>query len=251
MKELKSLVNFLDKNELEYNQEGKDRFKKTGLATMRKLAKALKLQKFEASFNPGGIAVAGDLHLMGMFNENVGIYFSISSGIMKRGFSCMFRTIKHMKDYSGGSNNWMDGNEFSDLDTVKRLVYRQCGIKESELELVRPENLVKAAVSIHQKVGKYDQKEYDKIFSAYEKHLMYGNYFLNGLDPKRVEDLTLATLAYKKHVTTKEESGQFIFQKFTFNGGKGSIADLLNAYRDQIWEIFNAFSGRCSIEDIW
>lgn len=241
MKELKSLVRFIDNTDLQYNQEGKDRFKKTGLAAMRKLAKALKLQKFEASFNPGGIAVAGDLHLMGMFNDNVGIYFSISSGIFNRGFSCMYRTIKHMKDYSGGSNQYMDGEEFSDLDTVKRLVYRLCHVKESELELVRPENLVKAAVNIKQKVGKYDQAEFDKVFETYKNHIIYGNYFLNGFDPRRAEDLAYATLAFKKYANGDDE---FLYEEFTFGGGKGTISKLLNSYRPEIWELFNELSGR-------
>ncbi len=78
MKTLKNLYNWMNGRTFEYNQEAKDRFKQRGLADMRKLAKELKLREFKVSFNPGGIAVPGDLMLMGMFNDNMGIYVHIS-----------------------------------------------------------------------------------------------------------------------------------------------------------------------------
>lgn len=253
MKQLKALVRFLETHSLSYNQEAKDRFKTIGLATMRKLAKELKLKTFEASFNAGGIAVAGDLHLMGMFNDNVGIYFSITDGSFARNsVSIMFRTIKHMKDYSGGSNQWMSGDEFSDLENVKRLVYRACGVSESDLVGIKPKNAVKPATTIKQKAGKFDQAEFDRIAEKYSNHFQYGNYFrIDGSSKDRIDDLTYATLAYKKHVTTKAESNEFLYQKFTFIGGKGTVEKLLNAYRPEIWDIFNPESGRYEVEDLW
>jgi len=61
----------------------------------------------------------------------------------------------------------------------------------------------------------------------------------------------MATLAYKKHVKTAKDSEKFLYQKFTFTGGKGTIESLLNIYRQQIWEIFNQFSNRNEVEDLY
>jgi hypothetical protein len=245
MKELKLLYKWMDGRTFTYNEESKNKFKERGLAVMRKLAKHLKLREFEASFNAGGIAVPGDLMLMGMFNDEMGIYVKISSG---RTPECMFRTIKHMKDYSGGSNNWAYTEV--DFERLPLLIHRLCGVNPADLVGIKPKNLVGAAGTIKQKVGKFNQEEYDKIANAYKQHLVYGNYF-NASAPERIVDLTMATLAYKKHVKTKKESEEFLNQKFTFEGGKGTISSLLNCYRDSIWEVFNQFSNRYEIEDLW
>ena len=138
MKELKSLWNFVNGRQLSYDQPNKDRFKEVGLAVMRKLAKKLKLREFEASFNPGGIAVAGDLHLMGMFNDKVGIYIQVSQGCFGTKFECMYRNITHMKDYSGGSNNW--ANEERDFLKLPESIYRICRINPADLVGVKSIN---------------------------------------------------------------------------------------------------------------
>lgn len=250
MKELRNLYIWMNGRTLTYNQEAKDRFKERGLADMRKLAKRLKLREFEASFNAGGIAVPGDLHLMGMFNDKVGIYITISQGVFSTSPECMYRTIKHMKDYSGGSNNWAKSG--TDFERLPELIHRLCGINPADLVGVKTKNVVKPATSIKQKVGKFKQEEYDEIYSKYQSHFSYGNYFrVDGNSHDRIHDLTMATLAYKKHVKTKKEGEEFLNQKFTFTGGKGTIERLLNSYRDSIWEIFNDYSGRYEIEDLW
>ena len=250
MKDLKDLYNWMEGRTFTYNQEAKDRFKERGLATMRKLAKQLKLREFEASFNAGGIAVPGDLHLMGMFNDETGIYISISQGTFSTSPECLFRTIKHMKDYSGSSNNWAKReDEFLNLP---KSIYRLCNINPADLVDIKSKNLVAAAGTIKQKAGKFKQEEYDKIYSKYQSHFANGNYFRIGSgSDDRINDLTLATLAYKKHVKTKKESEEFLYQKFTFTGGKGTIERLLNVYRDSIWEVFNSYSNRYEIEDLW
>lgn len=250
MKELKSLRNFVDGRQLKYDQPNKDRFKEIGLAVMRKLAKKLKLREFEASFNPGGIAVTGDLHLMGMFNDSIGIYIQISQSCFGANFECMFRTIANMKDYSGGSNNWAKAErEFLKLPES---IYRICRINPADLVGVKSINLVKAAGTIKQKAGRFKQKEYDEIYLVYQSHFDNGNYFgVNGNSSERINDLTLATLAYKKSVKTIQESKDFLYQKFTFTGGKGTIERLLSVYRDSIWGIFNQLSGRYDIEELW
>ena len=247
MKDLKDLFKWMDGRTFSYNQEAKDRFKERGLATMRKLAKQLKLREFKASFNPGGIAVPGDLQLMGMFNDEMGIYVHISQG---RNPECYFRTIKHMKDYSGGGNNW--ARTELDFERLPQLIYQLCRINPADLVGVKSKNVAEIALNIKQKVGKFKQEEYDEIFEAYQKHFANGNYFrINENSENRIDDLTMATLAYKKHVKTKKEGEEFLNKKFTFTGGKGSISSLLNCYRDRIWEIFNNYSNRYEIEDLW
>jgi len=247
MKELKLLHKWMDGRSFEYNEANKALFKTRGLAVMRKLAKQLKLREFKASFNAGGIAVAGDLHLMGMFNDETGIYISISNG---RTPECMFRTIKHMKDYSGGSNNWARCEQ--DFERLPSLIHRLCGVNPAELVGIKTKNLEGVATSIKQKVGKFKQEEYDEIFKAYQNHFAYGNYFReNANSTAQIDDLTMATLAYKKHVKTAKDSEKFLYQKFTFTGGKGTIESLLNIYRQQIWEIFNQFSNRNEVEDLY
>ena len=256
-KELNHLFNFVSSRSLKYEQDNKNQFKKIGLSTMRKFAKQLKLREFEAHFNQGGIAVSGDLQLTGMFNDNVGIYIQISQGVFNTNFECMYRTIKNMKDYSGGSNNWAKDKDL--FLRLPELVYQICKINPADLVGVKSNNLVKAATTIKQKVGKYKQEDYDKIYEAYQNHFQYGNYFrVDANSEDRIHDLTMATLAYKKHVFNPETGGSkienpenFLFIKFTFTGGKGNISTLLNSYRGEIWGIFNQFSGRYEVEDLW
>lgn len=233
MKELRNLYNWMNGRTLEYNQEAKDRFKERGLADMRKLAKRLKLREFEASFNAGGIAVPGDLHLKGMFKDGVGIYVKISQGVFSSSPECLYRTMKGMKDYSGGSNNWAKTADM--FEELPKLIHRLCGINPEDLVGVKTKNAVKPATSIKQKVGKFKQEEYDEIYKEYQLHFANGNYFkIGSWSHERIHDLTMATLAYKKHVKTQKESHEFLHQRFTFTGGKCTIERLLNSYRDVI-----------------
>ncbi len=249
MKDLKLLYKWMNGRTFEYNQEAKDRFKERGLATMRKLAKQLKLREFKVSFNAGGIAVAGDLYLQGMFNDEIGIYVKISQGIFRSlEPECSYRTIKSMSDHSGGANNWAKSEV--DFERLPSLIYNLCKINPADLVGVKSKNVEGIATQLKQKVGKFNQEEYDEIANAYRQHFAYGNYF-GATAPERVVDLTFATLAYKKYVKTKKEGEEFLNKKFTFAGGKGTIERMLNAYRDSIWEIFNQFSNRYEIEDLW
>lgn len=94
-----------------YNPEFKEKFRKIGVKAMRELATLLELNEIEHEidihFNPGGIAVSGDLTLMGMWSDNEGIYISMNKDFPNKPWGdVLFRTIKHMKDFSGGSNNY-------------------------------------------------------------------------------------------------------------------------------------------------
>jgi hypothetical protein len=87
------------------------------------------------------------------------------------------------------------------------------------------------------------------IAKAYSEHLRLGNYF-NTTDPQRVVDLTDITMAYNAKVVNGVGAGamkdsEFLNMELTFDSGNlGTPSSLLDSYRDQIWTIFNHFSGR-------
>jgi hypothetical protein len=106
----------------------KETFGRTGKAALKELAQYLGLNEYKVDFNKAGVAVSGDLTLMGMFEPEKGIYISFN----KDGFSngVLYRTISHMKDYTGGGNNYFSETEFATPETIKEKVYRLVGIKE-------------------------------------------------------------------------------------------------------------------------
>jgi hypothetical protein len=87
------------------------------------------------------------------------------------------------------------------------------------------------------------------IEQEYSKHLAYGNYF-NASDPQRIVDLADATMAYNNQVVQsfgedKVHDHEFINSEITFNSGNvGTICQLLDMYRDEIWGLFNSLSDR-------
>ena len=98
-----------------YNYEAKQAFKKAAMRWARTIAKALQLPKgtFEVRFNPGGIAVSGDLTL-----HHEKFYLSLSD------FGAYWRTCKGLKDYgstSSGPNQPICTFVSSTLDNSKLL----------------------------------------------------------------------------------------------------------------------------------
>ncbi len=87
---------------LSYNEWAKAKFKEVGIKAMEELGWLLELNRFETRFNPGGIAVSGDIVLMGMWNRYIGIYVLLNKGVMRSGY---YRAIQHMQDYTGGVNH--------------------------------------------------------------------------------------------------------------------------------------------------
>jgi len=115
MKELDIITDILRNEEISYNPMTKKKFKKSGLIFLKQLGEDLKLSETVVSFNPGGIAVSGDLILMGMCNVMMGVYVTISQG----GYSpLMYRTIKDMKDYAGGRNHFIELDKLNDYDSI-------------------------------------------------------------------------------------------------------------------------------------
>ena len=84
-------------------------------AFLRALAKDLDFEVCKVFNNYAGIAVSGEITLMGMWDDGNGLYFQLNQPL--RPFnSFLFRDIKHMKDYSGGRNQWLDCSLFADGD---------------------------------------------------------------------------------------------------------------------------------------
>lgn len=250
--QLTRLIRFVHDNYLSYNQSAKEKFKTMGLQAMKRLASALKLREFKIDFNAGGIAVSGDLHLMGMFNDNVGIYITISEGSHHNGCTFLYRTIKHMNDYSGGSNNY-----FRDVVSEKEVVdtiHRLCKVKPEDLVTSKrfaSRNLDPTGKSIEQFTGnkRKDFKErYDRAYKMFQDHLAYGNYFgLGAGSHDRIHDLTIAALAYDNLVHFKEQmTGEgFLNTKFTFpSGNEGRTSQLIDCYRPEMWDTFGRASNK-------
>jgi len=84
-------------------------------AFLRTLGNDLGLQDFKVNKNYGGIAVSGEITLMGMWAEGNGVYFQLSQhlGGTKE---FLYRHMTHMKDYSSGPNQWMDSDLFAAAD---------------------------------------------------------------------------------------------------------------------------------------
>jgi len=79
----------------------------------------LGLKEFKVYKNYAGIAVSGEITLVGMWSNNNGLYFQIKQALPPLN-SFLYRTISHIEDYSGGPNQWMDYELFAsgDYDAV-------------------------------------------------------------------------------------------------------------------------------------
>jgi len=87
-------------------------------AFLRALGKDLGFKDFKVTNNHGGIAVSGEITLMGMWGEGNGLYLQLFQSVTQRqDFLC--RQIKHMKDYSGSPNQWISCDIFAAGDYGK------------------------------------------------------------------------------------------------------------------------------------
>jgi len=93
----------------------KKQFHTKSAAFLRVLGNDLGFKEFKVKNNHGGIAVSGEITLMGMWDEGNGLYFQLNQPWQPfDGF--LYRSIKHMKDYSGGHNQWLPCSLFADAD---------------------------------------------------------------------------------------------------------------------------------------
>lgn len=84
----------------------KKQFHTTSKAFLRALGNDLGFTESKVTVNPGGIAVSGEITLMGMWDDSNGLYLQLFQSITENQ-DFLFREIKNMKDYSGGRNQWL------------------------------------------------------------------------------------------------------------------------------------------------
>jgi hypothetical protein len=102
------LKEFLDVySSVAYNENNKEKFKKTGRAALKEIAKKLEekgiAKNLAVYYNPGGIAVSGDHHLKGdlVKGGSFDLFFNLDfSG--QRFFT--YRKTKNQQDYTGDRN---------------------------------------------------------------------------------------------------------------------------------------------------
>ncbi|HUU89513.1 MAG TPA: hypothetical protein VMX17_17405 [Candidatus Glassbacteria bacterium] len=253
---LTRLLRFVQDNDLSYDQSAKDKFKERGLEAMKRLASALKLREFKADFNAGGIAVSGDIHLMGMFNDTMGIYITITKGVFNHnGCTFLYRTIKNMEDYSGGGNNYFR-EIVSEIEVVKK-IHALCRINpEQQRAIAASKSLSKRNVNpigkpLENFTGnkrKDFQARYDKAYKLFQDHLAYGNYFQLGAGSHdRIHDLTIAALAFDNLVNIKGQMTEegFLRSKFIFpSSNEGTPTALIGCYRSEMWNTFGHASNK-------
>lgn len=98
----------------------KRQFHTKSAAFLRGLAMDLGLNPFKVTNNHAGIAVSGEITLMGMWAEGNGLYLQIAQSVTNRQ-EFLFRHISHMKDYTGSPNQWISYDLFADGNYEKLL----------------------------------------------------------------------------------------------------------------------------------
>lgn len=89
-------------------------FLREGKAFLRALAKDMELRDAKVYANPGGIAASGECSLIGVW-ESGGVYIQISQPAYDRERVLLYRTVKHMKDHTGGRNLFLTRRHLEEL----------------------------------------------------------------------------------------------------------------------------------------
>lgn len=98
-----------------------------GKAALKQIAQNLGLKEFKVNYNPSGIIDAGYVSLIGMFDKNQGVYISISSsGVFNNGRNILYRSVKHIKDYTGGHNRYLSEEEMLNNYSGSLQLFRGC-----------------------------------------------------------------------------------------------------------------------------
>lgn len=92
----------------------KKAFLNTGKAFLRTMAKDLGFMEYEVSATTGGIAVSGECTLIGIWG-NQGRYVQLSQPCGQKENVLLYRNVSHMKDYSGGHNQYITRRELESL----------------------------------------------------------------------------------------------------------------------------------------
>ena len=106
----------------------KKQFLSKSTAFLRALGNDLGLTDFKVSTNPAGIAVSGDITLKGIWSDGNGLYLQINQPIQPFD-AFLYRTVKSMKDYNGGRNQWLPCDLFATGD-YERLINTLLELRE-------------------------------------------------------------------------------------------------------------------------
>ena len=98
----------------------KRQFHTKSAAFLRALGRDLGLNPFKVTNNHAGIAVSGEITLMGMWGYDNGLYLQIAQSVTNRQ-AFLFRHITYMKDYTGGPNQWLSYDLFANSEYGKLL----------------------------------------------------------------------------------------------------------------------------------
>jgi hypothetical protein len=97
----------------------KKAFISRGRAFLTALGRDLGLEVQKVNVNKAGIAVSGDVTLIGMWETN-GIYISVTQSLKNN--AILYRTIERIDDYRGGRNQYIALAELQKADYVGLLM---------------------------------------------------------------------------------------------------------------------------------
>jgi len=97
----------------------KKRFHTKSAAFLRALGRDLGFKELKVGNNYAGIAVSGEITLMGMWDGGGGLYFQISQPITQRR-EFLYRSITGMTD-NGSENMWLPCDIFANAEYEKLL----------------------------------------------------------------------------------------------------------------------------------
>lgn len=106
-------------------------FLNVGRTFLRALAKDLCLRDYKVTSNAGGIAVSGDCTLMGVWDGG-GIYLNLSQPACGGDHVICYRSIRHLKDYSGsGYNHWLTRN-YLETFSYEKLLFTLSALRKEQ-----------------------------------------------------------------------------------------------------------------------
>jgi hypothetical protein len=109
----------------------KNAYLSLGRSVLRAVGKHYRMVGYKVHVNRAGIAVSGDITLIGMFDDEHGLYIRMSEPALFGGTpEFLFRSVKHTKDYTGGGNQYMTYDELaSDLELACEKMARLVGAR--------------------------------------------------------------------------------------------------------------------------
>lgn len=93
----------------------KKEFLDKGKRFLTQLGKDLGFTEMKVSKNPAGIAVSGEVTLMGTWSKSNGLYVQLSEPAFGN-YCVLYREIKHLMDYTGGRNNFLTVDYMNDTE---------------------------------------------------------------------------------------------------------------------------------------